>query len=109
MMIHALSELGIPSMAETADHDAQTDRVERLRHIIEHAAHLLPARGPITVFIHHNTLLAFEDLPFDPGVRKRPYLPEEKFRREVDPVVRDRMLMETWRCVTRNVCPANGE
>jgi uncharacterized protein YbcC (UPF0753/DUF2309 family) len=58
-----------------------------LRHAIEHAAHLLPAQGPITVFIHHNTLHAFEDLPFDQAVEQgakvfgcEPYLPESAYR-----------------------------
>jgi uncharacterized protein YbcC (UPF0753/DUF2309 family) len=55
--------------------------------VIEHAAHLLPAQGPITVFIHHNTLHAFEDLPFDEAVKKgarvfgcHPYLTEDRYR-----------------------------
>ena len=61
--------------------------LERLRHAIDHAAHLLPAQGPIQVFIHHNTLHAFEHLPFDDAVQRgaavfgtQPYLSEEKFR-----------------------------
>ncbi|MFI5460023.1 MAG: putative inorganic carbon transporter subunit DabA [Isosphaerales bacterium] len=55
--------------------------------MIEHAAHLLPAQGPITVFIHHNTLHGFEDLRFDLGVEKgahafgcQPYLTEDRYR-----------------------------
>jgi uncharacterized protein YbcC (UPF0753/DUF2309 family) len=58
-----------------------------LREVIEHAAHLLPAQGPITVFIHHNTLHAFEHLPFHQGVQKgarvfgcQPYLTEDRYR-----------------------------
>jgi hypothetical protein len=58
-----------------------------LHHAIEHAAHLLPAQGPITVFIHHNPLHAFENLPFDQAVKqsaevlgREPYLPENAYR-----------------------------
>ena len=43
---------------------------DKLRHAIDHAAHLLPAQGPITVFIHHNTLHAFEHLPFHEALRE---------------------------------------
>jgi uncharacterized protein YbcC (UPF0753/DUF2309 family) len=57
---------------------------------IEHGAHLLPAQGPITAFVHHNTLHAFEDLDFDTAVRKggrvfgcHPYLPEKNYREMV--------------------------
>ena len=60
---------------------------ERFRTAVRHAAHLLPAQGPITVFIHHNTLHAFEQLPFDQAVRAgaarfgcEPYLSEVRYR-----------------------------
>ena len=69
------------------------DRSSQLAHlgeVIEHASHLLPAQGPITVFIHHNTLHAFEDLPFHEAVKKaahvfgcHPYLSEERYREEL--------------------------
>src|SRR3954470_14959877 len=61
-----------------------------LSEVIEHASHLLPAQGPITVFIHHNTLHAFEDLPFNEAVKKgahifgcHPYLSEDRYREEL--------------------------
>lgn len=58
---------------------------------IEHAAHFLPSQGPITVFVHHNTLHAFEDLPFDQGVAVggtrfgcHAFLPEERYRHKLE-------------------------
>jgi len=58
-----------------------------LKKVIESASHLLPAQGPITVFIHHNTLHAFEDKPFDVAVAEgaqifgcEPYLSEQRYR-----------------------------
>lgn len=63
------------------------DSAARLRHAIEHATHYLPSQGPIAVFVHHNTLHAFEDLPFDDAVVVggsmydcQPYLSEAKYR-----------------------------
>lgn len=64
--------------------------VGRLARAIDHAAHLLPAQGPIGVFIHHNTLHAFEHLPFDEGVKGaarafgcEPYLSEARYHKEL--------------------------
>jgi uncharacterized protein YbcC (UPF0753/DUF2309 family) len=57
---------------------------------IHHAAHLLPTQGPLSVFVHHNTLHAFEDLPFAEAVARgadvygcEPYLAEEEYRRQL--------------------------
>src|SRR4030095_6510318 len=54
---------------------------------IERLAHLLPAQGPISIFIHHNTLHAFEHLPFEDAVEiaamrlgREPYLAESRYR-----------------------------
>ncbi|MBK9165909.1 MAG: DUF2309 domain-containing protein [Bryobacterales bacterium] len=66
-----------------------TSPAERLAGTVEHLAHLLPAQGPIGVFVHHNTLHAFEHLPFEEAVRQagqlygaEPYLSEDEFRRQ---------------------------
>src|SRR5436190_10609103 len=74
------------SRSGIASHEADA----RLQKIIEHAAHLLPAQGPIPVFIHHNTLHAFEDLPFSVAVEKaaglfgcQPYMSKARYRAEL--------------------------
>jgi hypothetical protein len=68
----------------------QPPHLASLQEAIEQAAHLLPSQGPITVFIHHNTLHAFEELPFDEAVQKgarlfgcHPYLTEDRYRAEL--------------------------
>lgn len=78
------------SLLSTPSYDVESDRKatwRQLEEAIEHASHLLPAQGPITVFIHHNTLHAFEDLPFSEAVKQaahvfgcHPYLSEDQYR-----------------------------
>src|ERR1051325_2444565 len=58
-----------------------------LAQTIDHLADLLPAQGPISIFIHHNTLHAFEHLPFEGAVEyaavrlgREPYLAESRYR-----------------------------
>jgi uncharacterized protein len=55
--------------------------------VIDQLAHLLPAQGPISIFIHHNTLHAFEHLPFEEAVEhaamqlgREPFLAESRYR-----------------------------
>src|SRR5438128_8475966 len=55
--------------------------------LIDRLAHLLPAQGPISIFIHHNPLHAFEHLPFEEAVERaaerlgcEPFLSEPRYR-----------------------------
>ncbi|MCB9701759.1 MAG: DUF2309 domain-containing protein [Myxococcales bacterium] len=66
------------------------DRLASIARDLEHAAHLLPAQGPISVFIHHNTLHAFESQSFEEAVAAagelfgcEPYLSEATYRDEL--------------------------
>ncbi len=61
-----------------------------LTHVIDQLAHLLPAQGPISIFIHHNTLHAFEHLPFEEAVERaatelgrEPFLAESRYRQKL--------------------------
>jgi uncharacterized protein YbcC (UPF0753/DUF2309 family) len=62
-------------------------RAHPLRDVIDRLAHLLPAQGPISIFIHHNTLHAFEHLRFEEAVEeaatrlgREPFLDESRYR-----------------------------
>ena len=62
-------------------------RAQTLKNTIDALAHLLPAQGPISIFIHHNTLHALEDLRFEDAVVRaagqlgtEPFLPEARYR-----------------------------
>lgn len=68
-------------------HTPPTDPLEQIAEAVAHAAHLLPAQGPIGVFIHHNTLHAFQHLPFEKAVAEaaqvygtEPYMSEAAYR-----------------------------
>jgi uncharacterized protein YbcC (UPF0753/DUF2309 family) len=101
---------GVPTTApESGPGAADAAARERLLHALDHAAHLLPAQGPITVFIHHNTLHAFEDLPFEEAVVRgsalfgcEPFLAEARYREEL---ARGRFgLAELERVVDDELC-----
>ncbi len=78
--------------AETTSHDetaTTTDPRESLRRALAEAAHLLPAQGPIQVFVHHNTLHALQHLPFHDAIAQacseletHGYLTEAEYRAE---------------------------
>ncbi len=76
----------------------ELSETEEIRSLIEHAVHYLPTQGPIKVFVHHNTLHAFEHLEFEEGVLAglevfgcEPYFSEERYREEMS---RGRIRME---------------
>jgi len=63
------------------------EELHALRGAVDYVAHLLPAQGPISVFIHHNLLHAFEGAPFDDAVAQaariygaEPFWPAQRYR-----------------------------
>jgi uncharacterized protein YbcC (UPF0753/DUF2309 family) len=83
----------------------QPERLEHIRQAIEHAAHFLPSQGPIKVFVHHNTLHPFEEMPFEDALRQalktrryEPFLPESHYR---DCLVTGRIRHEELAAVLR--------
>lgn len=71
-------------------HSSSNTSRAALERIVERVGHLLPAQGPIQVFVHHNTLHAFEHLSFHDAVVEAgrlygcaPYLTEDRYRDEL--------------------------
>jgi uncharacterized protein len=69
---------------------SKQSRLDCLHSVIEAASHLLPKQGPIGVFVHHNTLHAFEHLRFEQAVIEasqtfgaEPYMAEAAYRAEL--------------------------
>jgi uncharacterized protein len=89
-MTVASSVLEADHTHRSPDEPLGLDVLESLAHSIEHAAHYLPSQGPITAFIHHNTLHAFEEYSFFEGVERgaklfgcQPYLSADRYRQEL--------------------------
>jgi uncharacterized protein YbcC (UPF0753/DUF2309 family) len=87
-----MSAVAVPRVSDPSHprFDRPESQLARLREIIRHAGRHLPAQGPITVFIHHNTLHAFEAMPFEDGVQRgaslfgcEPFLAEDRYRLEL--------------------------
>lgn len=58
-----------------------------VEHLVEALSHWLPAQGPIKNFVHHNTLHAYQNLPFSEAVKvasqtygARAYLPIDRYQ-----------------------------
>jgi len=83
----------VSPMAEThfsEENRVSPSRLDAIQHAMDHATHLLPSQGPIRIFIHHNTLHAFEEEPFDIAVAHaqdlygcNPYLSESEFHQKL--------------------------
>jgi uncharacterized protein YbcC (UPF0753/DUF2309 family) len=117
-------------------HDPASTDDHPLTRIIDSLAQLLPAQGPINIFIHHNTLHAFEHLPFEDAVEhaatqlgREPFLAESRYRdklasgriraSDVDALLRDELglgatadvagvgsRLDLWRAVVLHGIPA---
>ena len=95
MMLRELFRAAHPALPRTMTMSADSDRVhtdelDELAAIVAEAGHYLPAQGPIAVFVHHNTLHAFEDRPFEQAVvdaartfGTEPFLSESRYRAEL--------------------------
>src|SRR4030095_13046306 len=84
-----------------------------LTSVIDRLAHLLPAQGPISIFIHHNTLHAFEHLPFEEAVEHAgeqlgcaPFLAESRYR---DKLASGRILATDVEALIREQLGTRGE
>src|SRR6266576_503363 len=83
-----------------------------LTRVIDQLAHLLPAQGPISIFIHHNTLHAFEHLAFEEAVEhagerleREPFLAESRYR---DKLASGRILARDVAALVRLQLGARG-
>ena len=112
-MSHTSPLMGRSVELETDPPGGPPGRLEQLKQAIDHAAHLLPSQGPVTVFVHHNTLHAFEELPFEEGLREgqktlgcEPFLSEDQYR---DCLVTGRIRQEELAAVLAEDLGENAE
>ncbi|MFM7095850.1 MAG: DUF2309 domain-containing protein [Gemmataceae bacterium] len=83
------SHTPIENASETGN-EKNDRKLAHLAEILSHAAHLLPAQGPITTFVHHNPLHLFESKPFHEALLEadkifgsQMYLSEERYHDEL--------------------------
>src|SRR6058998_2313266 len=83
-----------------------------LTRVIDQLAHVLPAQGPISIFIHHNTLHAFEHLSFEEAVERagrqlgcEPFLAESRYR---DKLASGRILARDVQALLEEQLDARG-
>src|SRR5690349_8345165 len=86
----AASGLSSRAKARASTDGASPSYEGALSEALHEASHMLPDQAPMRVFIHHNTLHAFQHLHFHDAVLRgkkvyggEPYLSEERFRREL--------------------------
>src|SRR2546422_11283937 len=95
------------------DFSSAEPKSHQLGQVIDELAHLLPAQGPISIFIHHNTLHAFEHLPFEEAVERageklgcEPFLAESRYR---DKLVSGRILARDVEALLEEQLGERGE
>src|SRR5687768_8651761 len=83
--------MNIDSPSTAKKEPAASVTAVELERVLEHAAHALPAQGPISIFVHHNTFHAFEGRSFDQAVVQaaevfgcEPWLSERRFHEELE-------------------------
>ncbi|WP_239404930.1 DUF2309 domain-containing protein [Frankia sp. Cj3] len=79
----------VPFPAQAAS-ESRTDPESLVADILDDVAHLLPEQAPLSFFVHHNTLHAFEDLPFQEAVLRasevlgtQPFQTEQAFAEQL--------------------------
>jgi uncharacterized protein YbcC (UPF0753/DUF2309 family) len=77
-----------PSLETPSSSDRE--QAQEIQGLVAQGALLLPPQGPVSAFIFLNVLEAFEEIPFDEGIRKgamlfgcRPYLAEDQYQKQL--------------------------